>query len=75
MLCAVPLDVRAWLEAQANRNLAPMSSVMVASIRKVMDAERQEITARAGESTQNLTRPPPANRLIPKLQYHKGNQK
>jgi DNA-binding GntR family transcriptional regulator len=42
MLCAVPLDVRAWLEVQAARNLAPMSSVMVASIRKVMEAEQQE---------------------------------
>jgi hypothetical protein len=42
MLCAVPLDVRAWLEAQAFRNLAPMSSVMVASIRKVMEAEREK---------------------------------
>jgi hypothetical protein len=49
MLCAVPLDVRAWLEAQATRNLAPMSSVMVASIRKAMEAERQE-AARAGRT-------------------------
>lgn len=42
MLIAVPKDVRAWLEVQAARNLTPMTGVVVASLRKVMDAERQE---------------------------------
>jgi hypothetical protein len=36
--------------AEAARNLAPMSSVMVSSIRKVMEAERQE-DAHAGRKT------------------------
>ena len=41
MLLAVPLDVRSWLEAQATRNLSPMSSVVVTALRKVMEAERR----------------------------------
>jgi hypothetical protein len=46
MLCAHPLDVRASLKAQASRNLVPMSSVKVSSIRKVMQAEQRD-TSRA----------------------------
>jgi hypothetical protein len=41
MLCAIPPDVRAWVEAQAAYHLAPMNSVIVAAVRAQMDAERQ----------------------------------
>jgi hypothetical protein len=42
MLCAFPPDIRAWIEAQAALNLAPMNSIIVATLRRQMDAERQE---------------------------------
>jgi hypothetical protein len=42
MLCAIPPDVRAWVEEQASLNLSPMNSVIVAAVRRQMDAERQE---------------------------------
>jgi hypothetical protein len=41
MLIAVPTDVRSWLETRAARNLAPMNSVVVASLRLAMDAEQR----------------------------------
>jgi hypothetical protein len=46
MLIAVPLDMRKWLEQESARNLTPMSGVVVAGLRKVMDAERQEKRSR-----------------------------
>jgi hypothetical protein len=42
MLIAVPTDVRHWLEEQAARNLMPMTGLIVAAVRRQMDAERQE---------------------------------
>ena len=42
MLCAIPPDVRAWVEAKAAHNLMPMNAVVVAALRGQMDAERQE---------------------------------
>jgi hypothetical protein len=50
MLCAIPLDVRAWIEAQAARNLQPMSSVVVAAVRRQMDAERCQERTSSGAS-------------------------
>jgi hypothetical protein len=42
MLFAIPCDVRKWLEKQSALNFAPMNSVVVATLRDAMDAERQE---------------------------------
>lgn len=42
MLCSFPTDVRAWIKEQAARNLSPMNSVIVAAVRREMDAERQQ---------------------------------
>jgi hypothetical protein len=47
MLLAFPVDIREWLEAQAARTLSPMTSVVLAAVRRQMDAERQE-DARVG---------------------------
>jgi hypothetical protein len=47
MLISVPKDVRAWLEEQAARNLMPMTGLIVAAVRRQMDAERQEKAGRA----------------------------
>ena len=41
MLVAFPPDVRAWIEAKADHNLAPMNSVIVASLRRVMEADQR----------------------------------
>jgi hypothetical protein len=49
MLFALPLDVRQWLEARAELNLAPMNAVVVATLRGQMDAEKD---ARAGRKTE-----------------------
>jgi acyl-CoA hydrolase len=42
MLCSIPVDVRAWVEARAARNLQPMTSVVVTALRTQMDAERRQ---------------------------------
>ena len=42
MLLNLPLDVRAWIEAEASRNLASMNSTIVVALRKAMDAEARE---------------------------------
>jgi hypothetical protein len=44
MLLAFPVDIREWLEAQAARTLSPMTSVVLAAVRRQMEAEerRQE---------------------------------
>jgi hypothetical protein len=41
MLCAIPLDIREWLEAEAARNLTPMTGLIVAAVRRQMDVERR----------------------------------
>jgi hypothetical protein len=42
MLVAFPPDVRAWIKAKADLNLAPMNSVIVASLRRLMEADQHE---------------------------------
>jgi hypothetical protein len=42
MLCAIPPDVRAWVEAKAAHNLMPMNAVVVAALRGQMAAERHQ---------------------------------
>lgn len=42
MLFSVPLDVRQWLEERAAADLAPMNSVAIVALRKVMEAERRD---------------------------------
>jgi hypothetical protein len=51
MLLAIPPDIRTWIEEKAALNLSPMNSVVVATLRGAMDAERQE-AARAGRKTE-----------------------
>jgi hypothetical protein len=42
MLVAFPPDVRAWIKAKADLNLATMNSIVVATLRQGMDRESQE---------------------------------
>jgi hypothetical protein len=50
MLLAVPIDIRSWLEAQATRDLSPMSSVIIAAVRRQMDADQCQGQAPSGTS-------------------------
>jgi hypothetical protein len=46
MCCSIPADVRAWLELEAERSLAPMNSIIVQTLRAKMEAEaRREQSA------------------------------
>jgi hypothetical protein len=41
MLIRVPVDVKAWLEAEARRNLSSQSSEIIRSIRARMESEQR----------------------------------
>ena len=47
MLCAIPPDVRAWVEEKAALDMAPMNSIIVAALRVQMDAERRQASSEA----------------------------
>jgi hypothetical protein len=43
MMCnSIPADVRAWLESEAERALAPMNSIIVQTLRAKMEAQARE---------------------------------
>jgi len=54
MLFAVPSDIRTWIEEKSALNLAPMNSVVVATLRGAMDAERQEKTVVRAERAETV---------------------
>ena len=47
MPCAFPPDVRGWLEEKAALNVASMNSVVVATLREKMNAERRQQQAKS----------------------------
>jgi hypothetical protein len=48
MLCAMPVDLRRWIEDQARLDRAPMNSVIIRCIRLARDAEQERQRERAG---------------------------
>lgn len=48
MCCSIPADVRAWLEVQADRSLAPMNTIIVQTLRTRMEAEARHEQAAPG---------------------------
>ncbi|MGJ5205384.1 hypothetical protein [Bradyrhizobium sp. HKCCYLR20261] len=44
-IVALPLDVRAWLEQQAELRLTSMNSVILAAVRAAMATDQNEVAA------------------------------
>jgi chorismate mutase len=48
MIVSVPVDLRAWIKAQASRNRSSMTAIIIRAVREDMDDDEQQRAKAAG---------------------------